>query len=83
MAQEVVIVCARLTKPLLFADNHTGRCSKCRTKIQFRPTPVAGRKLCLQCADHMFEKDEGTRVKVMFAPNALQDLRRYLRGKLH
>ena len=45
------VICARLTSPLLMADNVIALCSKCGEAIQHRPlAPKAPPKICLQCA---------------------------------
>lgn len=46
-----VMVCMRLTQPLLMPDNAIGICAACSEAIQFRPHgPKRPRKLCWQCA---------------------------------
>lgn len=49
--KNTIMVCSFLTKPLMVADNHIGRCAECRRKIQYRPhASGAGRYICTECA---------------------------------
>jgi hypothetical protein len=46
-----VLVCARLTQPLIMPDNAIGICDQCGEAVQHRPhVPKQPRKLCLVCA---------------------------------
>jgi hypothetical protein len=46
-----VLVCSRLTTPLIFADNERGVCAECGRAIQFRPhAPRHMQRVCMACA---------------------------------
>ncbi len=46
-----MVICRRLTKPLLNRDNLTGPCADCGTQLQWRPhAPTHPPKLCRECA---------------------------------
>jgi hypothetical protein len=45
-----ILVCARLTQPLLMPDNLIDICSGCGEAIQHRPhVPKRPRKMCMEC----------------------------------
>ena len=45
-----MVVCRRLTDPLLEPDNHVGFCTRCRSGIQHRPdAPKFPPKVCDDC----------------------------------
>lgn len=47
-----VLVCVRLTQPLLMPDNQISLCDACGEAIQHRPhVPKLPRKLCWECAE--------------------------------
>lgn len=47
---ETIVMCSRITTPLLLEDNETGACSECGWRVQFRPHAAKGKKVCMQCA---------------------------------
>lgn len=52
------VVCARLTRPLYFADNIIDLCCRCGEAIQHRPhIPTVPKKVCYQCINPEMEKD--------------------------
>jgi hypothetical protein len=76
--EETIVVCARITSPLMMPDNATGPCSECGAMLQFRPNLPPGRKWCMECAAEMIEDDA-----VMDVPQrVLDDLKTYLAKKL-
>lgn len=45
-----IVVCMRLTQPLMMPDNDIGICAQCGEAIQFRPhVPKRPRKVCMEC----------------------------------
>jgi hypothetical protein len=75
--EQIIVVCARITTPLLMADNDIGECSECGWKVQFRPHAPKSRKVCMECASDQIEPD--TKVKV--PRRMLEDLRDFYRKK--
>lgn len=48
-----VLVCVRLTQPLLMPDNQISLCDACGEAVQHRAhAPKLPRKLCWECAEH-------------------------------
>lgn len=44
------LVCVRVTTPLHFPDNLTGKCCQCGKPVQYRPhAPVTPKRLCMDC----------------------------------
>lgn len=76
---EVVVVCVRITTPLMIPDNRIGKCSACGWRVQFRPHAPRGRRLCMECADDVI----GSGAKVVTTPRMLEDYRDYLRKRKH
>jgi hypothetical protein len=73
-----LLVCARLTSPLMMPDNLIDICSKCGEAIQHRPhVPKRPRKICLQCAKPLIDAADVT----MITPETVADLARYFRKK--
>jgi hypothetical protein len=53
-----VVVCRRLTQPLLMPDNLIDLCSKCKEAIQHRPdAPKRPAKICDDCALPILEAE--------------------------
>lgn len=52
-----LLVCARLTTPLLMPDNRIGFCCKCGEAIQHRPhVPKSPYKMCCECVEPLAMK---------------------------
>ena len=52
-----ILVCVRLTKPLILPDNEIDICSICGEAIQHRPhVPKLPRKVCMECVMPEAEK---------------------------
>ena len=75
--EEVVLVCERITTPLILPDNRLGRCSECGWRVQFRPDAPKSRRMCVQCA--LDRSDEIT--EIMVTPRTMEELRDYLKKK--
>lgn len=75
--EEVVVVCARITTPLILPDNRIGKCAECGWKVQFRPHAPRGRRRCMECAIALIEP--GTKIET--TPRMLEDYRDYLNKK--
>jgi hypothetical protein len=45
-----ILVCKRITTPLILPDNRLGKCCECGWKVQFRPHAPKGRRMCRHCA---------------------------------
>lgn len=74
---ELVVVCARITAPLMLPDNATGKCSHCGHRVQFRPHAPAGRKLCEECAFAVLDDD----TEIVTTPRMIEDVVNYFRKK--
>lgn len=73
-----ILVCMRVTGPLMLADNATGKCAECQSTIQYRPhAPPKARKICMECAAHLIEPDD----VVTTTPQMLADLKAYIDRK--
>jgi hypothetical protein len=75
---ELVVVCARITTPLILPDNATGKCSECGHGVQFRPHAPPGRRLCGECA--LAIRDDDT--ESVTTPRMVEDVRNYFKKKL-
>jgi hypothetical protein len=76
--EEVILVCERITTPLILPDNRIGKCSECGWRVQFRPhAPKGPPRMCVQCALDRF--DENTSIHV--TPRTMEELRDYLKKK--
>jgi|SRR5882672_3330569 len=78
-----IIVCRRLTSPLLLPDNRIDLCSKCGEAIQHRPhVPKTPPKICDACALPivMAEHAKGE-LMTMITPKTAAELAEYLRKK--
>ncbi|MBR0753535.1 hypothetical protein JQ604_15205 [Bradyrhizobium jicamae] len=78
-----VLVCRRMTQPLLMPDNEIGLCSRCGEAIQFRPhvSPLPS-KVCEVCIMPEIEQ-LGARGELhsIITPETAVELGRYLRRK--
>lgn len=77
MTEQRIVVCTRITTPLLVPDNRIGKCSECGWKVQFRPDAPKARKLCLQCAADLISPD----TKIEVPPNVIADLKNILKKR--
>jgi hypothetical protein len=75
---ELVVVCARITTPLMLPDNATGKCSDCGHGVQFRPHAPDGRRLCQECALAIIDDD----TEIIITPRMVEDAVNYFRKKL-
>lgn len=78
-----VVVCRRLTSPLLLPDNLIDLCSQCGEAIQFRPhAPKLPPKICDECAlpGIMSEAAKGELV-TMITPKTAAELFAFLQKK--
>jgi hypothetical protein len=76
-----LLVCKRLTSPLLLPDNLVSLCSQCGEAIQHRPdVPVTPQKLCEVCALPIIEAEtaKGTMVAMM-TPKSMTELAAHIR----
>ena len=76
--EEMVIICARITTPLMFPDNRIGKCRECGWRVQFRPQAPRGRKLCMECAIPAIEDG----AEVMVTPQTIEEFKNYMRKKM-
>ena len=78
-----VVVCMRLTQPLLMPDNEIGLCSECGEAIQYRPyVPKLPRKMCLECIGPRANKAAATgELHSILTPEALAEIAAHLRKK--
>lgn len=81
--QADILVCVRLTSPLMLSDNEIGLCSECGEAIQHRPhVPKSPRKMCLECAGQLVGADAATgELSVMITPETFAELESYFRKK--
>jgi hypothetical protein len=75
---DVVLICARITTPLIIPDNRIGKCSECSSQVQFRPHAPAGRMMCTQCACDLIDFNDPD-LKVELAPRMLEDVLAYFK----
>ena len=78
-----IVVCRRLTSPLLMHDNLIDLCSKCGEAIQHRPhVPKRPPKVCDQCALPIAtaHADKGELVTIL-TPKTLAEVMDYLEKK--
>src|SRR4029079_18957554 len=78
-----LLVCKRLTSPLLLPANLVILCYKCVEHIQHRPNvPVTPQKLCEVCALPIIEAEtaKGTMVAMM-TPKSITELAAHIRKK--
>lgn len=73
------VVCAKLTTPMLLADNLTGVCSWCATRIQFRPHVPKAPKLCIDCAASDFDDE----AELVVTPTTMQEVRNLIKKQRH
>lgn len=74
-----VLVCMRLSTPLIVPDNRIGRCSECGWKVQFRPSAPRYRKMCMECSLDLVPDD----AEIELFPGQSEDLRYILGRKGH
>jgi hypothetical protein len=78
--EDVVVVCARITTPLMIPDNRIGKCSECGWKVQFRPHAPAGRRMCSKCAFELIDwSDPANNVEI--PPRMVEDVASYFMRK--
>ena len=59
MSDEMILVCARVSRHVLLPNNLTGHCAECGSTVQFRPhAPRNVRLRCVECAVDMIEPDD-------------------------
>jgi hypothetical protein len=79
MGDETILLCARITTPLILPDNRIGKCFECGSKVQFRPHAPNIPKMCAECArDHV---DEATVFSV--TQRTLDELRDHINKRRH
>jgi hypothetical protein len=79
MDDDTVLVCERITTPLLLPDNHIGKCFVCETKVQFRPHAPKMRRMCLRCAVDRI--DEVT--DILVTPETIQEVAEWRKKRRH
>jgi hypothetical protein len=78
---EDVLVCAKLTAPLMLKDNRIGVCDACGCGVQYRPHAPPSRKLCQGCFVEALQNEDGD--ALLYTTQAmLDDFKAYLKGKL-
>jgi hypothetical protein len=77
MGDETVVVCARITTPLMLPDNRIGKCFECGWKVQFRPHAPKGRRMCAVCALDLI--DDNTEVEI--TRRTIEEVGEYLRKR--
>ena len=76
-----ILVCARLTSPLMMPGNLIDICSDCGEAIQHRPhVPKQPRKICLQCAQPLIEA-HGSDLVTIITPETATEVAAYLKKK--
>lgn len=78
-----VVVCRRLTSPLLLPDNWIDLCSKCGEAIQHRPhVPKTPPKICDECAAPIMRAEHAKGGLVtMITPKTAAEVDAYFRKK--
>jgi hypothetical protein len=54
---QIIVVCARITDPLLLPDNVISTCDACGWAVQHRPHAPKGKRRCLKCAAHLMNNN--------------------------
>jgi len=84
MSEEpTILLCMRLTQPLLMPDNELGLCDECGEAVQFRPhAPKHLRRMCWECVEPLALQmaDEGT-LHMLITPETAEELRAYEKKK--
>jgi len=78
-----VLVCARLTAPLMMPDNLIDICSRCGEAIQYRPHAAKlPAKICLECAGPLMEAGAAKGDLVtMLTPTSAAEVAAFLRKR--
>ncbi len=78
-----VMVCTRITSPLVFPDNVIDLCSGCGEAIQHRPhVPTVREKLCLECFGPRGEQERArNNLRVVISEKTAREVRDYFRKK--
>jgi hypothetical protein len=74
---ETVLVCERITTPLMLPDNRLGTCRECGTRVQFRPHAPKIARMCVPCA--LDQIDHVTKIEI--TQRTLEEVRDYLRKR--
>jgi len=77
MGDEMVLVCERITTPLMLPDNRLGKCRECGWKVQYRPHAPKVARICTVCA--LDRIDEVT--EVLITQRTLDEVRDYLKKR--
>jgi hypothetical protein len=77
--REVILMCERITTPLILPDNRLGKCCECGWRVQFRPHTPKVRRMCRQCAVPQIEPD----TEFEITPRTMQEVRDYLKKGRH
>jgi hypothetical protein len=79
MRETLLLLCVRVTTPLMLPDNRVGECRFCGMRVQFRPDAPNIPKICAECAcDHV---DEATEFSV--TQRTLDELRDHINKRRH
>jgi hypothetical protein len=78
-----MVVCRRLTSPLLMPDNLIDLCAKCGEAIQHRPhVPKRPPKVCLECVSPLANKAAAKgELHSILTPEAVCEIAAHLRKK--
>jgi hypothetical protein len=76
--ENVVLICACITTPLIIPDNRIGKCSECGSQVQFRPHAPAGRMMCTRCAYDLIDFNDPD-LKIEILPRMLEDVLTYFK----
>ena len=78
-----VLVCARLTSPLMRTDNLIDICSKCGEAIQYRPHAAKRpAKICMECAKPLIEAGAAKgELVTMITPTSAAEVAAFLRKR--
>lgn len=78
-----VMVCMRLTSPLMLPDNEIDICADCGEAIQHRPhVPRVPRKICFECAEPQIKKLAAKgELHSIITPETAADIAAYIRKK--
>lgn len=73
--KDAVLLCERITTPLILPDNRLGKCCECGWRVQFRPHAPKSRKMCRQCARDLIPPD----TEVLTTRRMLEDFLDYVK----
>jgi hypothetical protein len=80
MSDRIILMCARVTGPLMLPDNRTGKCDVCGWRVQYRPhAPKRSILRCMQCAAELMATSD----EIITTPGMVEDAMAFFRKGRH